>query len=639
MLASAAFAGITVLVLASAVLVAIVLPYGEWDAMSFGTWSRLIADHWPHLRFADIGEADYHRPLFYVLQGTIWSIFGFHQALGRLLSLLFSVALIGSAGFIAARTVRVDRRLAAALAAIVVLLIAPFGRYIAAGLSDIPAAAMVAVTAAFLLASRLRRAQLPLIAVSAALAALAKPSALPALVGLLLATLLGRRVDLRRRAAAAGAIAAGTAAGLVYDVIQAEYVHVSLREFLTTGTSDGFYAQLANADRRRVLLDGGWLGAELRVALVFALVYALGRLFLRHRPAVALAFPVAIVWSWLGPHLAGAPGVRVGILGTGGWLVQTAVLALAASLLLALWAPPEAIPDRLLLARGLVWMFPPLLVWALRVVYDNRLLAPAWPPLVLLIVWSLLPAFAAARLHRRWLVAVPAVALVLLGAYSVQNINGLGSSGWRQLQSGGLSGLGNAALMRNVALGGDFAAEINALSPQVRADDRILTFDGRLRFFYLNQIDYAPPQSCSQLAGHRIFVLLESDELRTIYGRKSEPAFWQACKGAHLTKVDERPGAYALFVNGSLKSTVGGCGAQPPVPGLAVAFGPMFTTEAAANTLLERVVHVGFVEAHVEQSGCASYLVVETGIPDTTVGNSIVAEAHSAKLEARLVKR
>src|SRR5258706_15354751 len=76
---SAAFGGLTVLFLAVALVIAIALPYGEWDSMSFGTWSRLIADHWPHLRFAGIGEADYHRPLFYVLQGTVWSIFGFHQ--------------------------------------------------------------------------------------------------------------------------------------------------------------------------------------------------------------------------------------------------------------------------------------------------------------------------------------------------------------------------------------------------------------------------------------------------------------------------------------------------------------------------------------------------------------------------------
>ena len=37
---------------------------------------------------------------------------------------------------------------------------------------------------------------------------------------------------------------------------------------------------------------------------------------------------------------------------------------------------------------------------------------------------------------------------------------------------GWASGLTNAALMRNVALGGDFSAEINAIEPQLRPRDR-----------------------------------------------------------------------------------------------------------------------------------------------------------------------
>jgi hypothetical protein len=549
-IAVAAFVALSVIFLVAALVVAVALPYGEWDAMSFGTWSRLIADHWPHIRFSGIGEADYHRPLFYVLQGTVWRIFGFHQALGRLLSLGFSVLLMAAIAWIAARTVRVDRRLAAGLGLIVTLLIAGFDRYVASGLSDIPVAAMVALTAALLLAPELRRGQLPLVALFALLAVLTKPSALPALAGLAGAVLLGPRSDFRRRAFGAAAIAAGTGLGLAYDVVQARYVHLGLGDFLSSGTN-GFYAQLADEQRRRVLLDGGWLGGELRVLLVFALAYALARLIVQHRAAVVVAVPTAVVWSWLGPHLAGSGGWRVGVLGMGGTTEQAAVLVLAACLLLALNAPAESVPDRLQLARALVWAAPAFVLWALRAVYDTRLLAPAWPPLVVAVVWALLPVLAGARLRREWLVLVPAAALVLLGADASQNINGLGAPGWRALRAGGISGLGDDALMRNIAFGGDFAAEMNALAPQVRSGDRILTFDGRLRFFYLSQVDYEAPLGCGQLVGHRLFVLLESDEIRTIYGGRSRPAFWESCPGAKLTKVDERPGAYALFVNGA----------------------------------------------------------------------------------------
>jgi hypothetical protein len=635
-LAAYAFAGLALLVLALSLLVALALPYGAWDAMAFGTWSRLIAEHWPHLRFAGIGAQDYHRPLFYFLQGTIWAIFGFHQALGRVLSLGFSVVLVVAVAYVAARTVRNNRRLAAGLAAIVVVLTASFTRDIAAGLSDIPTAAMVAVTAAVAVSRRLGRAQAPLLALAAALATLTKPSALPALLGLVAAACLGGRADLRRRAVRAIAIAAGMGIGLACDEAQAAYVHVGLREFLTTG-SDGFYASLADADRKRVVFDGAWLSPELRVLMVFALSYALVRLVLAHRRAVAVAFTLALPWSWLGPHLAGDHGVRAGILGTGSWLVQIGVIVLALFLLLAIDAPPGAIADRLLLARGLVWLAPPLVVWVLRVVYDNRLLAPAWPPLVLLIVWALLPAFAGARVRRQWLIAVPTAALVVLGAYSALNINGLGSGGWRALEVDGVSGLRNAAEMRNIAFGGDFSAEMNALAPQVKADDRILTFDGRLSFFYQQQVDYQPPLACSQVRGHRVFVLLESDEVRTLYGKRGTSAFWESCAAERLTKIDERPGAYAIFVNGTVVPSVGGCGAVAPSNGLLVQFGPTFKTEGAAHALLGKATRVGFVQARVEQLGCAAYRVIESSIPSAKVGAGIVTEAHDAGLPARLV--
>jgi hypothetical protein len=637
-LSAAALLLLAAVFLIAALVVAVALPYGEWDAMAFGSWSRQIAEHWPHIRFTDVGAASYHRPLFYFLQGTVWSIFGFHQWLGRLLALAFSVVLIAGVAWTTAQTVRVERRLAAALAVVVVVLITPFATFVVSGLSDLPAAALVALTAAVLLTPRLGSFRLPLVGVVAALAVLTKPSSLAALVGLGAAVLLGSRTGLRQRATATAAIAAGTVVGLLYDLVQARFVHMGLRSFLTVG-SDGFYANLAASSRKRVLLDGGWLGSELRVLVMFSIAYALIRLAVAHRPAVLAAFVIAIGWSWLGPHLAGQHGVRVGILAAGNWAQQAAVILLAASLLLALLAPAAAIPSRLQLARGLVWATPPFVVWALKVVYADRLLAPAWPALVLLIVWSTLPVFAAARAVRReWLALVPASALIILGAYAVQNVNGLGSSGWRQLRAGGLAGLGNAALMRNVALGGDFSSEINALEPQVGPHDRILSYDQRLRFFYLDQFVFAAPQACTQLQGDRIFVLLESDEVRRSFGARATPGYWDACH-PKLTRVDERPGAYAIYINGGLRTTVGGCGAPTPAPGLVIRFDQPFKTNGAATAALTKVVAVGFVQAHVEYIGCADYEIIETGVPDTTVGQSIIDEAKTASLEAELVKR
>jgi hypothetical protein len=517
----------------------------------------------------------------------------------------------------------------------ILLLVGAFAPYVESGLSDIPAAAMVAVTGAALVTRRLGRLRLPAIALAAALAALTKPSTLAALLGLAVAVLIGSRARLGHRTIAAGAIAVGTALGLLYDVVQARYVHLGLRAFLTTG-SDGFYAQLADSSRNRVLLDAGWLGSDLRVLLLFALGYSILRLVASHRLAVLAALIASLVWSWLGPHLAGADGVRVGILGMAGWPQQIAVLALALSLLFALAAPAESLPSRLQLARGLVWAAPPFIVWVLRVVYGARLLAPAWPALALLIVSAMLPVFAGALAMRSSFVLVPALSLVVLGAYAVQDINGLGSNGWRQIRAGGLSGLGDAAYMRNIALGGDFSSEINALAPQVEASDRILTYDQRLRFYYGAQVDFAAPQACTQLPGHRLFVLLESDEVRQLYGARAESAYWESCS-PKLTMIDERPGAYAIFSNGLPRPTRGGCGAPAPPPGLAVQFGPTYTSEQAAKAALPHVVAVGFVQAHVTQLGCSSYALLETGVPDESVGKSVVDEAATANIDAHVI--
>lgn len=178
--------GVAVVLLLLALLVAITLPYGNWDAMALGTWSRLIAEHWPTLHFPYRYAGDYQRPLFYVLQGTVWHIFGFHVALGAVLSLLFGLLLIVTVGWLASRTIRPYRWLAAVLAVVVLLAITDFDNNITAGLTDIPVAAMVTLTAALLCLRRLGRAQLPLAALAAALSVLTKPSALPALAGALL---------------------------------------------------------------------------------------------------------------------------------------------------------------------------------------------------------------------------------------------------------------------------------------------------------------------------------------------------------------------------------------------------------------------------------------------------------------------
>jgi hypothetical protein len=376
----------------------------------------------------------------------------------------------------------------------------------------------------------------------------------------------------------------------------------------------------------------------MRVLLFFAIIYALARVGrLTHRRAVAVAVPLAVGWSWLGPHLSGQSGIRVGILGAGDGFEQAAVVVLAASLLFALAAPADAVPRRIDLARLLVWGAPPFIVWAIETVYDLRLGSTFWPAALVLIGCTVLPALAGAVSRRPLLVALPAAALLVLCLVNVENVNQLGPAGWRQFRSHGISGLRDAALMRDIAYGGDYGAEVSALAPQVGPHETIATTDGRLRFLYLDRALLSTADTCEGVRGHRALLILESDEMRAALGEKATAGYWAGCASPKLTLVSERPGAFALFVSGPVRQAGSGtCNSPPATPGLAIEFGRV-TTAAAAAALLGAVTKVGFVQAKVEQLGCASYRVVETGIPSAAVGDDILKEAHSAQLSPVLV--
>src|SRR5207302_1378934 len=121
----------TALFFATAFLLAVVIPIHAQDALTFGEWSRLISAHW-HLHYAAATAQEYGRPLFYVLQGWLWGVFGFNEPSGRILSGLFSILLLGALVWL----VR-DRdwgRLAGLLAAVALLYDLSQARYVHQGL-------------------------------------------------------------------------------------------------------------------------------------------------------------------------------------------------------------------------------------------------------------------------------------------------------------------------------------------------------------------------------------------------------------------------------------------------------------------------------------------------------------------------
>jgi hypothetical protein len=527
-------------------LLASTLPYSGWDPYFYGQWSRLIGAH-GGFHFPGVGAVYLHRPLLYVVQGEVWRVFGYHMALGRFVSLAFTLLLIVAVGLLAAG--RSHRLLRAAIAVLVTALIADVAIHASDGLTDIPAAAMVALAAVVLWRMPDRRVRLGLLVCAGLLAVLAKPSGIVGIAGLLIAQTVGPRETLRPRLERnILPLAAGLLLGIGYDWSQARHEHMGLLSFVQSGVGSGLWAQKAAAYRPQAVYGWWWLGGSLHVLLIFAVAYALLRVAgLPHRVASVLGIALTWFWAWYGASLSGIPfHPGTDSPGIATWLVT-------ASLVLVVFAPESTVPSRIDLARLLLWALPSVLIWVKYAAYDTRLISAAWPALILLISGAVIMIIVTASRRKPFLAAVPAAALVLLAVNNVYNLNGLGQAGWQQYRSGGLSGLSNPRLMENIALG-QFQQELDPLRSQLGPNDRIIGSDGRLGFFFPGRVDDTYPVSCSALRGYRAFVLLMSDESIATAQTLGAPATeeeWAACKSPRLKLVATIPSNFAVFTIGT----------------------------------------------------------------------------------------
>jgi 4-amino-4-deoxy-L-arabinose transferase-like glycosyltransferase len=535
------------LFLVAAFFLAVVIPIHAQDALTFGEWSRLVAQHW-HLHYAAATPQEYGRPLFYVLQGWIWGVFGFAEPVGRVLSGLFSVLLLGSLFWL----VR-DRdwgTLAGLLAVFALISVPVFAAQIVSGLTDIPVAALVALAGALLWRRRPTAARTAAIGVVSALAMLAKPSALLALGGLALAQLLCPESWRGRLLYRVAPVIGGIGVGLLYDILQARYVHQDLQTFLQAGVNTDYYRTLADEARRYALLDGNWFGDGLRVPAFFALLYAVLRLAgMRHRLAVLLGAPLALFASWLGPWVAAHESdVTVGALHSVG--AAAAALGTTAFLLLGLAARQDAVVSRAELARLGVWAIPTCVAWAVYGAYDFRLLAPAWPPLLALVVVGALPAAAVLARLGPVALAIPLVFFAVVVAENFYNLDGLQKSGWSEVRRTPVGDWSDESTMRAIVMPA-FSRALDAVRPQMHGDDLLISPEGAFRFFFPGHVEQSYPNNCNDLHRFRVFVLT-TDEGSKRYMEEflhvsGEPSFWAACKQPHLEQLTDGSEGYAVF--------------------------------------------------------------------------------------------
>jgi hypothetical protein len=607
------FGALALVFAALSVFAAVVVPYRFWDSLAFGSWSRQIASG--SGLFFDTGALLRQRPLFYVAQGLAWRVDG-DEWIGRLLSLSFA-AVLGAAAWWLAReftSAPAMRALLPPLALGVVLASSVYATGVAAGMTDVPVAAMVGLTAAATWSDRGGRKRLVLAGLCAAAAVLAKPTALLAFAGLLPAlALLYRRAALRLSTA----IVAGVAVALAYDVWQAGKLKMRLTSFLTAG-NDQFWRDRGGAARWDAFARAEWFGAGLRLIVLFGIVHALARAAgARARQALATAGVVAIAWSVLGPLIAdGSLGYPFsGAIGVLAWLT------LAGAMVAASFVAQTDPIDRRSYAALLVWLAPTALAWEWQRADEVRHLAPAWAPLALLAASGLaVISLALARL-RPVVALVPGVALGALVLANLVSIDGLGHHGWTALRDLGPSKWGDRAEMENFAYG-PFSYELNLARENVGSSERIISSNGRLSYFFPGRVDVAYPTSCAQLGGYRFFSYLtsgESLEFAERAGEPTDPLSWLQCSQPRLDLVGEQPGIYAAFVAGrspEREPTPVDCHlGSTPGTGFDAVFGAGLSY-AKARALVERALGLGFSGTRIERTGCSTFRVVVTGLPD-----------------------
>jgi len=342
----------------------------------------------------------------------------------------------------------------------------------------------------------------------------------------------------------------GTGAALLYDESQSRYLRMSLSAFLRAGTSDAYYSALSDHVRLHVLGGFKWLaGGGMILLLLYSLIYGIARTVgVSHMASATGALGLAVALSIIGPAATSQPGPLHSV---GSSAIFVALFAL---LLFGLKGSGSAVvASRTDIAFVTIWALPATLLWLLDAPYDARLLAPAWPPLVVLIAWSVTPALRAALQERRSVAVVGAAAVVALPIANMRDANGLTPDALRLLTSRPVSTIFNEDKVRAI-LEPEFTQTLSVTDRLLGERGRLWSSDGRYRFYYPGRSLQDYPRSCAELRGYKAFVLDLSPTavayMHDYVHVSADPRYWTRCREPQLRLVLQTPD-HAVFAVGA----------------------------------------------------------------------------------------
>jgi hypothetical protein len=193
---------------------------------------------------------------------------------------------------------------------------------------------------------------------------------------------------------------------------------------------------------------------------------------------------------------------------------------------------------------------PTAAAWALYGAYDFRLLAPAWPPLLALVVLSALPAAAALVRRGPVAIALPLALFAIVVAENVYNVDGLQKSGWDQLRRTRTADWLDTDITRAIVMPA-FARALLVVQPEMKKDDLLISPEGAFRFFFPGHVEQSFPLSCDDVHRFRVFVLATDEGSRRYMEDflhvSGDPAFWAKCTTPHLKQLSDGSEGYAVF--------------------------------------------------------------------------------------------